>query len=544
MSIKPKKRGINILSNEVKNDCGKNSQLDLLKRTFDSIQDLIVVIDKDFKIVTSNWKGCDSIAASEKQGHSYCYSCLMKRSKPCEPCYILEVFSTGNCRQVEMVDPLDGKTKIIELSPIFDEDHSVSMVVRHSKDISDRKNIEKILQMREQQQAAVAKLGQKGLAGIDLDLLMEKATELVAETLDVEYCRIMKHEKDGNQTMLAGVGWEKENEIEISNKDTAQNIFCYTLYSNDSTVAETNDKKESINAFSLLKDHGLVSGMDVLIGNRDNPFGAMNVHTTQQRLFTEDDIHFVQSVANVLAESISRKESEENLKHYAQELEKTTELKVLFTDILTHDLLNPANVIRGFTEELLILEDDKEKIPLLEKIHKNNERLIAMMESASKFIKLESIEDIKFDEKDIVPMVQRAVREYEHEARKKGVILELRPSCKCNTIVSPLIEEVFLNLISNAIKFSPANEKVIVSITDHDGECRVQVTDFGPGISSKDKAMIFERFRQADKGSVKGSGLGLAIVKRIMDLHNGKVGIDDNPLGKGSIFWVSVKKAV
>jgi len=531
------------LTNEIKNDFEKDPLLDLLKRTFDSVQDMIVVIDRELKIVTSNWKDCNSIAASEKQGHPYCYSCLMNRSKPCEPCYILEVFSTGNCRQVEMVDPLDGKTKLIELSPIFDEDRSVSMVVRHSKDISERKNVEKILKMRELQQAAVAKLGQKGLSGIELDLLMEEATELVAETLDVEYCRIMKEEEDGNQTMLASVGWEKEKEIESSKKDANQNIFCYTLYSNDSTVTGTNDKKESINAFSLLKDHGLVSGMDVLIGSRDNPFGTMNVHTTQQRLFTEDDIHFVQSIANVLAESISRKVSEENLKHYAQELEKTTELKVLFTDILTHDLLNPANVIRGFTEELLILEDDKEKTPLLEKIHSNNERLIAMMESASKFIKLESIEDIKFDEKDIVPMVQRAVREYEQEAIKKGVGLELRTSCQCNSIVNPLMEEVFLNLISNAIKFSPANEKVIVNINDYNGECRVQVTDFGPGISSKDKSMIFERFRQADKGSVKGSGLGLAIVKRIMDLHNGKVGIDDNPLGKGSIFWVSVKKA-
>jgi signal transduction histidine kinase len=397
--------------------------------------------------------------------------------------------------------------------------------------------------MRERQQAAVAKLGQKGLMGSDQELLMEEAVELVAETLDVEYCRIMKHEKDGNQLMVASVGWDNEKETEISNGASDQNIFCYTLYSGESSVSETNAKKKNINAFSLLKDHGMVSGMDVLIGSRDNPFGSMNVHTTQQRLFTEDDIHFIQSIANVLAESISRKESEENLKHYAQELEKTTELKVLFTDILTHDLLNPANIIRGFTEELLILENDKDKIPLLEKIHKNNERLISMMESASKFIKLESVEDIKYDEQDIVPMVQRAVREYEHEAKKKGVTLELRPVCKCNTIVSPLIEEVFLNLISNAIKYSPANEKVIVSVNDFGGECRVQVTDFGPGISSKDKPMIFERFRQADKGSVKGSGLGLAIVKRIMDLHNGKLGIDDNPVGKGSIFWVSVKKA-
>jgi two-component system phosphate regulon sensor histidine kinase PhoR len=110
-------------------------------------------------------------------------------------------------------------------------------------------------------------------------------------------------------------------------------------------------------------------------------------------------------------------------------------------------------------------------------------------------------------------------------------------------MASPLIEEVFVNLLSNAIKYSPEDSKIIVSSSDLGDRCRIQVTDFGPGISNEDKPRIFERFRQADKGSVKGSGLGLAIVKRVVDLHMGEVGVDDNPLGSGSIFWVNLKKA-
>ncbi|WP_406670663.1 ATP-binding protein [Methanolobus sp. ZRKC4] len=502
------------------------------------------MIDRDLKIVTSNWKDCDSIPANEKQGHPYCYNCLMKRSTPCEPCHLLEVFTTGKCKRFEIEDPLDNKTKLVELSPVFDDYGNVTMVVRHSKDISERKSVERVLQMREKQQAAVAKLGQDGLAGADLDTLMLESVILVAQTLDVEYCRIMKHE-DSNSVMIAGVGWGEECHSDSETENDGKNIiFCYTLYSGERAIVHENKTQKKFSGLSLLKDHGMVSGMDVLIGCKDKPFGTMNVHTTQKRMFTEDDIHFVQSVANVLAESLSRKETEENLKEYAKELEDANYLKVLFTDILTHDLLNPANIIRGFTEELIILEDDSGKKKLLNKVHKNNEKLIEMMKSAAKFIKLESVDDIRFEEQDIVPILEKVIRNFGPEMNKMDIELDFKSARECPSLINPLIEEVFLNLLSNAIKFSPPKGKITIDISDIGDECRIQITDFGPGISNEDKPRIFERFKQADKGSVKGSGLGLAIVKRIVDLHKGNVGVDDNPLGSGSIFWVNLKKAL
>ncbi|MDY0387970.1 MAG: ATP-binding protein [Methanolobus sp.] len=508
------------------------------------MQDHIVVIDRELKIVTSNWKNCDSIPANEKQGHPFCYSCLMKRSKPCEPCHLLEVFATGICKKFEIEDPLDNKTKLVELSPVFDDNGNVTMVVRHSKDISERKSVEKILQMREKQQAAVAKLGQDGLAGADLDTLMLESVKLVATTLDVEYCRIMKHE-DCNSVMIAGVGWgEKCHSDSETENDGENTIFCYTLYSSERAIVHENKTQKKFSGLSLLKDRGIVSGIDAIIGNKDKPFGTMNVHTTQKRVFTNDDMHFVQSVTNVLAESLNRKETEENLKEYAKELEDANYLKVLFTDILTHDLLNPANIIRGFTEELIIVEDDDNKKNLLDRIHKSNEKLISMIESASKFIKLESIDDIRFEEQDFVPILEKIIRNFGPEMNKMDIELDFKSARECPSLINPLIEEVFLNLLSNAIKFSPPKGKITIEISDIGDKWKIKVNDVGPGISNEDKVMIFERFRQADKGSVKGSGLGLAIVKRIVELHNGEVGVDNNPLGKGSVFWFTIKKAL
>jgi signal transduction histidine kinase len=72
---------------------------------------------------------------------------------------------------------------------------------------------------------------------------------------------------------------------------------------------------------------------------------------------------------------------------------------------------------------------------------------------------------------------------------------------------------------------------------------KVAVTDQGEGISDADKPYVFDRFKRVTKKGVKGTGLGLAIVKRIAELHSGDVGVENNPDGKGSRFWISLKKA-
>ena len=540
-------RGIQISISDTKNDELNNTnsiQLNLLKKTLSSVQDLIVVIDRDMRIVMSNWKNCDSIAANEKLGQPLCYNCLMKQAKPCASCRLLEVFATGKCCSFEIEDPLDGKTKFIELSPLFDDNDSVSMVVRHAKDISECKSIESTLKMREKQQAAVAKLGQEGLAGADLEKLMQESVRLVTDTLGVEYCRIMKKEGD-NAVMVAGVGWEEENNTKTETESTKNDIVCYTLYSDceDDSLIQENRSQDKFSGLSLLQKNGIVSGMDVTIGSRENPYGVMNVHTTQRRVFTKDDMHFMQSVANVLAEALSRKEAEENLKRYAKQLEDANHLKVLFTDILTHDLLNPANIIRGFTEELIIVEDEDSKQNLLDKIHKNNERMIYMIESASKFIKLESVDDIRYEEQDFLPVLEKVVRNLSSEMNKKDIHFDMKAMGPYPSFINPIMEEVFLNLLSNAIKFTPPNGRIAISISDAMDKWKIQVTDTGPGINNGDKEMIFERFRRAEKGSIKGSGLGLAIAKRIVELHGGEIGVESNPIGRGSVFWFTIRKA-
>jgi len=73
---------------------------------------------------------------------------------------------------------------------------------------------------------------------------------------------------------------------------------------------------------------------------------------------------------------------------------------------------------------------------------------------------------------------------------------------------------------------------------------KISVQDSGIGISDEDKTYIFDRFKRVEKANIKGTGLGLAIVKRIIELHEGQIGVEDNPSGKGTVFWVTLYRKI
>ena len=105
------------------------------------------------------------------------------------------------------------------------------------------------------------------------------------------------------------------------------------------------------------------------------------------------------------------------------------------------------------------------------------------------------------------------------------------------------LQQILYNFLSNAIKFSPAGEKIeLVAQADGADHVRISVVDHGPGIEAAKQQMIFEKFRQADSGvtrSHSGTGLGLAISKELTALLNGSIGVRSTP-GEGATFWIVI----
>ncbi|WP_292469014.1 PAS domain S-box protein [Methanolobus sp.] len=250
-------------------------------------------------------------------------------------------------------------------------------------------------------------------------------------------------------------------------------------------------------------------------------------------------------IISVVRDISERKEVESKMNQYASQLKSSNELKDLFTDILRHDLLNPAGIVKGFTDMLLYEESDENKKYKLKLIDSNVSRLIDMIESAAKFARLEDIDELEFKSMDLMGILRNVVEEFEPQFKAKKIRLDIRASGPHPAILNPLIEGVFVNFISNAIKYGPYDSVVVVDVKDIGDEWKVMISDSGDGIPDKDKQLIFNRFNRlsSKNKAVKGSGLGLAIAKRMIDLHGGRIGVEDNTEGKGSVFWAVVKKA-
>jgi len=142
--------GVCLIADITKNKQSEDAlqqQKELLTSTFNALQDLIVVVDRDLRVVTSNWKSEEIECTPEKEKHPHCYDCFMHRDTPCDPCYVKEVFSSGKVAEIEQTNDIDGKVREYRAFPVFDKNNNIIMAVEHIRDITERKRTEKALQM-------------------------------------------------------------------------------------------------------------------------------------------------------------------------------------------------------------------------------------------------------------------------------------------------------------------------------------------------------------------------------------------------------------
>ncbi|MBW4592226.1 MAG: PAS domain S-box protein [Brasilonema angustatum HA4187-MV1] len=201
------------------------------------------------------------------------------------------------------------------------QDRKVRMAV--GRDITKRKQAEGRLKAREHQQAVVAQLvGQQALAGVAVSTLMNEAVTLVAQNLEVEYCKIFELLPDGQAFLLrAGIGWQEGLVNHVTVGTDLDSQAGYTLLSQEPVIVEDLRQETRFRGSALLHNHGVVSGMTVVIHGIDQPFGVLGADTTRRRTFTEDDTNFLQAVANVLSTAIERKKTEEKLQQAHDKLE-------------------------------------------------------------------------------------------------------------------------------------------------------------------------------------------------------------------------------
>jgi PAS domain S-box-containing protein len=225
-------------------------------------------------------------------------------------------------------------------------------------------------------------------------------------------------------------------------------------------------------------------------------------------------------------------------------------LKKEFVSTVSHELRTPLTSIRGSLTLLSVgamgvLPEQAKKV--LDIAERNTIRLIALINDILDIEKLESGKlDMVFETLTIGAVLERSSEAVKAFAEQNGIKLEIIPSSIQVYADGDRLVQVLVNLISNAVKFSPKGETVTVSVEETTNWLEVKVVDRGRGIPAKFKNLLFQRFQQVESSDAKkkgGTGLGLAICKGIIEAHGGNIGVDSEE-GKGSCFWFRIPPAV
>jgi len=242
------------------------------------------------------------------------------------------------------------------------------------------------------------------------------------------------------------------------------------------------------------------------------------------------------------AEALS---AQRQLRRQNEQLREADRLKDEFVALISHDLRTPLTSIMGYLE--LVLDDNnltEEQRGFLNVADRNADRLLRLVNDLLFVARFEAGElELRSAELDLAAVARQSVEESGPLAAAGGVEL----TCEAGAVSSVHADkgrmfQLVENLVSNAIKFTPAGGDVRVSVTPVNGVVRLEVADTGIGIAPEEQQRLFERFFRASTASehqIPGTGLGLYITRAIVEAHGGSIGVRSDP-GQGTSFCVEL----
>jgi signal transduction histidine kinase len=461
---------------------------------------------------------------------------------------------------------LDGELGQIEVGatrPAFPEKlelllmqvaaNQVSVALQHADLLVRHERAERLLAARAAQQAMVARLGLRALHAIAAKPMLAEVVTAIRDTMHADHCEIAELSNDEQTlTIRALDGWPPAL-LDATMPVSRDTVHGRAIITTMPVIVRDLRRDRRFAAPSLLHDRRVVSAASVVIDCPHGQFGVLSVHTDVPREFSGDDVHFLQSVASLLAAALERlsieAERETLLARTAAaqaEAERASSVKSQFLGIMSHELRTPLNAIGGYTE---LLEEEvrgpvtAEQRADLGRIKRSQRHLLSVIENVLSFLKLGSgqilyeIEEVSVDE--IVAAAEEltrpliAAKRLHYAYQPHGDELWVRAD-------RGKLQQIIVNLLSNATKFTDADGHVVVESAPADAMVEVRVVDSGCGIPADRLQGVFEPFVQVEGGRQRageGTGLGLSISRDFAIGMGGELRAASE-VGKGSTFTI------
>ena len=382
------------------------------------------------------------------------------------------------------------------------------------------------LQTRIRQQEVVTELGQQALEDDDLDQLMHDASVAVADTLDNDYCKVLELLPSGNEVFLRqGVGWQDGlvgNATVPTDRDSQAGA---TLLSEEPIIVDDLNTEDRFSGPDLLVNHDVVSGISVIIGTVDEPWGILGTHTTDRREFTKYDVNFVQSVANLLAAAIERHGYQDELEKTVTQLKESNTRLESFASMLAHELRNPVAIGQIYVQQLPT-ETAPQAVEYVTEAFDRIEDMVDVM-----LVLTRGREAVGNSNSLSLPGV---VRDAWNEVDTSEATLE----AEIDVVVEAdetYIRHLCRNLFENAVQHGGADVTVQVGELD-DG---FYVEDDGVGISPEHRDAVFDAgFTTA--GNEGGTGLGLAFVQELAEVYDWTCRVTESAAGGARFEFTNV----
>ena len=294
---------------------------------------------------------------------------------------------------------------------------------------------------------------------------------------------------------------------------------------------------------TTLKEAGFRSLLGLPLLRGGSPIGAIVIYRAEPGQFENKHFELLKTFADQAVIAIENARLFREIEDKSRQLEIASQHKSEFLANMSHELRTPLNAIIGFSEvlsERMFGDINEKQAEYISDILQSGQHLLSLINDILDLSKIEAGRmELELSDFDLPSSIENTLTLVRERAVRRGIELGHTVDEHLGMVRADerRVKQVLLNLLSNALKFTPEGGRIDVRAAVRDGMAEISVADTGVGISPEDQELVFEEFRQVGTAAkkVEGTGLGLAISRKFIEVHGGRIWVESQ-VGKGSTF--------